>query len=90
MKRVDLIRHIEASGCAFLREGGRHTVYVNATARKVSTVPRHREINEFMAKKICRELEVDEPGKPKKPEQGEPSDAADSRLSRSAWIVCWL
>lgn len=54
MKRVDLIRHIEASGCAFLREGGRHTVYVNPTARKVSTVPRHREINEFMAKKICR------------------------------------
>ena len=51
MKRVDLIRHIEASGCAFLREGGRHTVYVNPTARKVSTVPRHREINEFMAKK---------------------------------------
>jgi hypothetical protein len=35
--------------------------------------------NEFMAKKICRELEIDEPGEPKKPEQGEPSDAADSR-----------
>jgi len=79
MKRVDLIRHIEARGCAFLREGGRHTVYVNPTARKVSTVPRHREINEFMAKKICRELEIDEPGKAKKPEQGEQGDAADSR-----------
>ncbi len=79
MKRVDLIRHIEASGCAFLREGGRHTVYVNAAARKVSTVPRHREINEFMAKKICRELEIEEPGKEKKPAKGEPSDAADSR-----------
>ena len=79
MKRVDLIRHIEASGCAFLREGGMHTVYVNSTARKVSTVPRHREINEFMAKKICREVEIDEPGTAKKPEQGEQSDAADSR-----------
>ena len=79
MKRVDLIRHIEASGCAFLSEGARHTVYVNPTARKVSTVPRHREINEFMAKKICRELEIDEPGKAKKPEQGEQSDAADSQ-----------
>ena len=79
MKRVDLIRHIEACGCAFLREGGRHTVYVNPTARKVSTVPRHREINEFMAKKIWRELEIDDPGKAKKPEQGEESDSADSR-----------
>jgi predicted RNA binding protein YcfA (HicA-like mRNA interferase family) len=58
MKRVDLIRHLEACGCAFLREGGRHTVYVNRTARKVSTIPRHREINDFMAKKICRELEI--------------------------------
>jgi len=79
MKRVDLIRHIEASGCAFLREGGRHTVYVNPTAQKVSTVPRHREINQFMAKKICREPEIDEPGKEKKPAKGEQSDAADSR-----------
>jgi len=69
MKRVDLVRHIEASGCAFLREGSRHTVYVNPISRKVSTVPRHREINDFMAKKICRELEIAEPGKNK------PSDA---------------
>ena len=78
MKRVDLIRHIEASGCAFLREGGRHTVSVNPTSRKVSTVPRHREITDFMAKKICRELEIDEPGKAKTPKQGEQSDTADS------------
>jgi len=63
MKRIDLIRHIEASGCVFLREGGRHTVYVNPISRKVSTVPRHREINDFMAKKICRELEIQEPSR---------------------------
>lgn len=63
MKRIDLIRHIEASGCVFLREGGRHTVYVNPISRKVSTVPRHREINDFIAKKICRELEIQEPSR---------------------------
>jgi mRNA interferase HicA len=82
MKRVDLIRHIEASGCAFLREGGRHTVYVNLAARKVSTVPRHREINDFIAKKICRELEIDEPRTSRKSEQEserrEPCDPGDS------------
>lgn len=60
MKRVDLIRHLEEHGCEFLREGGRHTVYVNRRARKSATVPRHREINDFLAKKICRELEVPE------------------------------
>jgi hypothetical protein len=32
-----------------------------------------------MAKKICRELEIDEPGKATKLEQGEPNDAAESR-----------
>lgn len=47
MKRRDLLRHLEAHGCEFLREGGGHTVYVNRTARKASVVPRHREINEF-------------------------------------------
>lgn len=44
-----------------LHEGGNHTVYVNRLARKTSTVPRHREINEYLAKKICRDLEVPEP-----------------------------
>jgi mRNA interferase HicA len=61
MKRLDLIRHLEKHGCALLREGGNHTVYVNRVARKVSTVPRHREINEFLTRKICREPGVPEP-----------------------------
>ncbi len=62
MKRTDLIRHLERHGCEFLREGSNHTVYVNRVARKSSTVPRHREINEFLARKICRDLGVPEPG----------------------------
>ena len=61
MKRVDLIRHRERQGCEFLRQGGKHTVYVNRAARKSSTVPRHREINEFLARKICRDLQIPEP-----------------------------
>ena len=63
MRRLDLIRHLEANGCELLREGGSHTVYFNPQARKVSTVPRHREINDFLARKICRELEVPEPAR---------------------------
>jgi mRNA interferase HicA len=61
VKRVDLIRHLEQQGCVLLREGARHSVYVNRTARKSSSVPRHREIHEFLARKICRDLEVSEP-----------------------------
>ena len=46
MKRIDLIRHLERHGVQFLREGGSHSVYVNRSAGKTSTVPRHREIND--------------------------------------------
>ena len=61
MKRVDLIRHLERHGVQFLREGGSHTVYVNRTVGKTSTVPRHREINDFLVQKICKDLEVPKP-----------------------------
>lgn len=61
MKRLDLIRHIEAHGCEFLREGGNHTIYVNRLSQRVSAIPRHREINNFLARKICRDLQVPDP-----------------------------
>ena len=61
MKRRDFVRHLESHGCELLREGRNHSVYVNRPKRKVSTVPRHRELNEFLARKICRDLEVPEP-----------------------------
>jgi hypothetical protein len=61
VKRTDLIRHLCAHGCELLREGAKHSIYVNHVARKSSSVPRHREINEFLARKICRDLAVSEP-----------------------------
>jgi mRNA interferase HicA len=61
VKRVDLVRHLEQHGCRLLREGGSHSVYVNVKLRKVSTVPRHREVKEFLAKKICKDLEIPAP-----------------------------
>lgn len=62
MKRLDLIRHLEAQGCYLLREGGRHSVYVNPLVGKSTTVPRHREVNDYLARKICRDLDIREPG----------------------------
>ena len=61
MKRRDLLRHLERNGCELLREGGAHTVYVNRRAGKVTTVPRHNEVNEHLARRICRALEVPDP-----------------------------
>ena len=61
MKRRDLIRHLEKYGCEFLREGANHTVYVNRIEKKVTTIPRHREIDENLAKKICKDLGILKP-----------------------------
>lgn len=61
MKLADLVRHLLEQGCTLLREGGRHSVYVNRATSKASTVPRHREINDFLARKICKDLGIDPP-----------------------------
>lgn len=61
MKRKDLIRHLEKHRCELLREGGNHTVYVNRREKKVSTIPRHKEIDENLVKKICKDLGVPKP-----------------------------
>lgn len=60
MKRKDLLRYLEAQGCEFLREGGSHTIYVNRAVSRSTSIPRHREINDFLALKICRDLQVPE------------------------------
>jgi len=61
LKRADLVRHLERHGCELRREGAKHSVFLSRGARKTSTVSPHREINEFLARKICRDLEVPEP-----------------------------
>lgn len=61
MKRRDLIRFLEQHGCQLLREGANHTIYVNRPAKKTSSVPRHTEINNDLARKICKDLQVPPP-----------------------------
>jgi len=40
-----------------LREGGNHSIFVSPTG-STSTIPRHTEINDDLAKKICKDLGV--------------------------------
>ncbi len=61
MKRTDLIRHLERHGCKLKREGSEHSLYWHPATGKRSAVPRHREVNDITARKICRDLEVPEP-----------------------------
>jgi predicted RNA binding protein YcfA (HicA-like mRNA interferase family) len=61
MKRTDLIRHLERHGCKLKREGGRHSIYANPVNGYQTPIPRHREIADLLARKICRDLEVPAP-----------------------------
>ncbi|MEB3168371.1 MAG: type II toxin-antitoxin system HicA family toxin [Synechococcaceae cyanobacterium] len=61
MKRRDLLRHLTAHGCELLREGGNHSWWWNPRQNRRSSIPRHTEINELLARKICKDLGVTNP-----------------------------
>lgn len=56
MKRRDLVSKIEEAGGLLLRHGAKHDIYHNPKSGLSEPVPRHREINELLAKKILRTL----------------------------------
>ncbi|MBF0156809.1 MAG: type II toxin-antitoxin system HicA family toxin [Magnetococcales bacterium] len=58
MKRGDLLRYLQAQGCELLREGGRHSWWWNPAENRRSAIPRHQEITDLLARKICRDLGV--------------------------------
>jgi mRNA interferase HicA len=58
MKRGDLLGHLRAHGCEFLREGGHHSWWQNPSLNKRSAVPRHNEIDDDLARKICKDLGI--------------------------------
>ena len=62
MKRKELIRHLERHGCVQLREGAKHSRYINlANINKSTTIPRHTEIADLLAIKICRQIGIPDP-----------------------------
>lgn len=52
MKHGDLIKLFEKNGWYFLREGANHDIYTDG--KKIEPIPRHREINEKLAKALIR------------------------------------
>lgn len=56
MKRRDLIKLIQEMGCILIRHGGKHDWYPNQTTKQSQPIPRHKEINENLAKSIIKKL----------------------------------
>jgi mRNA interferase HicA len=61
VKRREFIRHLHAQGCRLAREGASHSWWENPVLNRRSAVPRHTEINRFLARKISRDLGIEEP-----------------------------
>jgi mRNA interferase HicA len=61
MKRRDLLSHLSQYGCKLVREGGEHSVWENPLNSRRTSIPRHREIKEFTATRICKQLEIPPP-----------------------------
>lgn len=58
MKRRDLLRHLRDHGCRFVREGGEHSIWENPVMGRRTSVPRHRDIPEYTAQRICKQLQI--------------------------------
>jgi hypothetical protein len=50
--------HLRLHGCRIEREGTRHTIFVNPDSGSKAPVPRHTEIDNRLAVKICQQLAV--------------------------------
>jgi mRNA interferase HicA len=61
MTTRDLGAHIVLNGCSLVREDGNHSWWENRQLNKRSAIPRHTEISDTLAKKICKDLGVEPP-----------------------------
>lgn len=61
MKLRDFEAHLRRHGSEILREGGRHTVYVNPANGQKAAVPRHKEIKTPTVREICKALGIPVP-----------------------------
>jgi mRNA interferase HicA len=58
MKRTKLIKYLRENGCELIREGAKHSWWGNSVSNKKSSVTRHSEIKDILARKICKDLGI--------------------------------
>ena len=61
MKRETLLRHLRRCGCVVRREGKEHSFWENPQTGHAEAVPRHVEIANLLAKRICQKLSIADP-----------------------------
>ncbi len=61
MNRNKLERYLKSCGCVFQQRGGEHDIWCKPDEQRTSAIPRHREVNTFTMKSICKDLNVPPP-----------------------------
>jgi mRNA interferase HicA len=61
LKRRQLLKHLVAHGCVLRREGANHSIYRNPATGESAPVPRHGEVANVLARKICKDLGIPPP-----------------------------
>jgi mRNA interferase HicA len=61
MKRRVFISHLINNNCTLFREGAKHSVFFNPENGHLSAIPRHRELEIHLVRKICHQLDVSVP-----------------------------
>ncbi|MBK7002527.1 MAG: type II toxin-antitoxin system HicA family toxin [Rhodoferax sp.] len=56
MKRKEFVRFLESQGCILLRHGANHDIYLNPKNGNKQSVPRHSEIDDYLARHIRKYL----------------------------------
>ena len=56
MKKRELVKLLESNGWYVKRNGGNHDIYTDG--ERTEPIPRHPDINERLAKRIIKKLEL--------------------------------
>jgi mRNA interferase HicA len=56
-----MLRHLRKCGCYLKRQGKEHELWANPQTGHIEAVPRHIEIPNNLARKICKALSVPAP-----------------------------
>jgi mRNA interferase HicA len=59
MKLSEFVKYLKAHHCNLLREGASHSWWEHSDSKKRSSVPRHKEINDNLARKICKDSGIE-------------------------------
>lgn len=59
MKRRVFLKHLKAHSCELYGEGAKHSKFENTITGKKTTIPRHTEIDDELARDICKQLGIE-------------------------------